>query len=100
MGAQEFFGEDMGAFVRGDSIFSAKSAEILLSSLRSGFIGKSDLLSDEAVQSVFDASSVEAELKDAMNNLSSSERERLDGIVKELTKQSISRFMDRLSTIQ
>lgn len=118
--AQEFFGEDMGAFVRGESIFSAKSAEILLSSLRSGFIGKSDLLSDEAVQSVVDASSqilalvqqssgassssdassVEAELKDAMNNLSSSERERLDGIVKELTKQSISRFMDRLSTIQ
>merc|ERR1712028_209741 len=98
--AQEFFGEDMGAFVRGESIFSAKSAEILLSSLRSGFIGKSDLLSDEAVQSVADASSVEAELKDAMNKLSSSERERLDGIVKELTKQSISRFMDRLSTIQ
>merc|ERR1711865_438654 len=113
--AQEFFGEGMGDFVRGEIVFSTQSVEILLSGLRSGLIGKTDVLSPEAVQSVIDTmsriltlvqgsssseGSIEKGLEDAMNNLNSSERKRLDDIVNELTQRSITRFLERLSSVE
>lgn len=113
--AQEFFGEGMGDFVRGESVFSTQSVEILLSGLRSGLIGKTDVLSPEAVQSVIDTmsriltlvqgsssseGSIEKGLQDAVNNLNSSERKRLDDIVNELTQRSITRFLERLSSVE
>jgi len=113
--AQEFFGEDMGDFVRGESVFSAQSIEILLGGLRSGLIGRTDVLSPESVQSVIDtlsriltlvqgSSSSEASMKkdlhDAVDNLDSSERQRLDDIVNKLTQQTITRFLERLSSVE
>ena len=114
--AQEFFGPEIGDFVRGDSVFSVRSVEILLGALRSGVIGRSDVLSPEAVEAVTSSvstfvslargssspepsSRVEKELVDALDALSPSERERLDDIINELTRRSIARSMDRLSTI-
>lgn len=113
--AQEFFGEDMGDFVRGESVFSAQSIEILLGGLRSGLIGRTDVLSPESVQSVIDTlsriltlvqgsssseASMEKDLHDAVDNLDSSERQRLDDIVNKLTQQTITRFLERLSSVE
>jgi len=113
--AEEFFGDGMGDFVRGESVFSAKSIEILLSGLRSGAVGKIDLLSPEAIQTVVDTlagilnlvqgsssseSSIEKDLREAVNNLDASEKERFDGIVNELTQRSITRLLERLSTLK
>lgn len=113
--AQEFFGESMGDFVRGESVFSTESIEILLSGLRSGVVGKTDLLSPEAVQTVVDTltsiltlvqgsssseSAMEKDLRDAVNNLDAMEKERFDGIVNELTQRSITRLLERLSKVE
>merc|ERR1711935_836949 len=113
--AQEFFGENMGDFVRGESVFSAESIEILLSGLRSGVVGKTDLLSPEAVETVVDTttsiltlvqgsssseSAMEKDLRDAVNNLNAAEKERFDGIVNELTQRSITRLLERLSNVE
>jgi hypothetical protein len=115
--AQEFFGPEIGDFVRGDSVFSVQSVEILLGALRSGVIGRSDIFSPEAVEAVTSSvsrivslargssspgpsSTIEQELEDALDALSPSERERLDDIINELTRRSIARSIDRLSTKQ
>merc|ERR1712003_564623 len=96
--AEEFFGEGMGDFVRGESVFSTESIEILLSGLRSGVVGKTDLLSPEAIATVVNTmtsvlnlvqgsssseSSMEKDLRDALNDLDDVEKERFDGIVNE-----------------
>ena len=118
--AQEFFGEGVGDFVRGESVLSTKSIEILLGGLRSGVFGKTDLLSPEAIQTVVDTlsssltliqqqgsssstesePSIKTELKNAVSNLDESEKQRLDGIVDELTKRSITRLLERLSNVK
>jgi len=117
--AEEFFGEGVGDFVRGESVLSTKSIEILLSGLRSGVVGKTDLLSPEAIQTVIDTLSssltliqqqgssspeselsMETELKDAVNILDASEKERLDDIVDEVTKRSMTRLLQRLSNVK
>jgi len=105
----------MGDFVRGESVFSAQSIEILLSGLRSGVVGKTDLLSEEAVSTVVDTatsiltlvqgsateeSSMEKDLRDAVNNLDAMEKERFDGIVNELTQRLITRVLERLSNVE
>ena len=113
--ATEFFGKEVGSFVMGESVFSVQTAEILLGGLRSGVIGRSNVLSAEAVQSVIETTSsilsrvrgsnpkspiVERELGEAIANLDKSERERLDHITEELTRRTIARIIDRLSASQ
>lgn len=113
--ATEFFGEEVGAFVKGESVFSTQTAEILLAGLRSGVIGRTDVLSPEAVQSVLDSTSsilsrvrgskagttrVEKELSEAISNLDENESALLEDIVNEITQRSIARALDRLSTVE
>lgn len=114
--AQEFLGDEFGSFVRGESVFSAQSVEILLGGLRSGALGRTDVLSLETVQNAVDSvsrvmslvrgststssKSLEAEVQDAVDNLSESERARFDDIAKELTRRSIARSLDRLSSLR
>lgn len=113
--AQEFFGENMGNFVRGESVFGRESIEILLSGLRSGVVGKTDLLSEEAVETVVETttnilnlvqgsssneSALEKDLRDAVNNLDAKEKVRFDKIVNELTQRSITRLLERLSNVE
>eukprot|EP00535_Pseudo-nitzschia_heimii_P005879 CAMPEP_0197176156 /NCGR_PEP_ID=MMETSP1423-20130617/2175_1 /TAXON_ID=476441 /ORGANISM="Pseudo-nitzschia heimii, Strain UNC1101" /LENGTH=906 /DNA_ID=CAMNT_0042625479 /DNA_START=161 /DNA_END=2881 /DNA_ORIENTATION=- len=113
--AQEFFGEGMGDFVRGESVFSTESIEILLSGLRSGIVGKTDVLSPEAIETVVNTvtstlnlvqgsssseSSLEKQLRDALNNLDATEKERFDGVVNELTERTITRLRNRLSRVE
>ena len=113
--AQEFFGESMGDFVRGESVFSAESIEILLGALRSGVVGKTDLLSPEAIETVVDTttsvlnlvqgssssdSQMEKDLRDAIGNLDTTEKGRFDEIVNELTQRSMTRLLERLSSVE
>jgi aarF domain-containing kinase len=112
--ATEFFGEEIGNFVKGQGIFTAKTAEIVLVALRSGVMGRSDVLSPQVVQTVIDTASnmvsrvrgsgsgmtkVEKELTAAMDNLDNLERAQLDEIVQEITRRTIARTVQRLSAI-
>lgn len=113
--AAEFFGDDVGNFVRGESVLSVQSIELLLSGLRSGVLGRTDLLSPEAINSVVSTTSnllslarsgsspqsakFDQELSSALDNLSASERAQLDTIVEELTQRQIARILQRLSKI-
>jgi predicted unusual protein kinase regulating ubiquinone biosynthesis (AarF/ABC1/UbiB family) len=117
--ATEFFGPEVGAFARGESVFSTRTVELLLAGLRSGAIGRTDALSPEAIQSVLDATSnalsfvrrnngtsgassssqLEQELTMAIDNLNDEERGRLNTIVEELTQRTIARALQRLNTI-
>jgi hypothetical protein len=113
--ASEFFGEEVGDFVRGESILSTKSAELLLAGLRSGVIGRTEVLSPGAVQNVVNIASnmlavaranstspdsqLEKELTFAVANLDQDERARLDMIVQEITQRSIARILERMASI-
>jgi hypothetical protein len=112
--ATEFFGEGIGAFVRGESVFSTKTADILLAGLRSGLLGKTDVLSPQAVQSVIESSSsilslvrgsnsettqLEKDFTEAIESLDTTEKERLDYIINELTQRAITRALERLSSV-
>ena len=85
-----------------------------LAGLRSGVLGRTDVLSSEAVQSVIDSTSnilsqvrgsnsattqVDKELSEAINNLNEKESALLDDIVTELTQRTITRALERLSKI-
>jgi hypothetical protein len=113
--ATEFFGSDFGNFVKGESVFSRKTVEILLGGLRSGAIGKTDVVSPEALDAVMqstsnilslvrgssaESTSVEKELTAAIDNLDESERALLDEITQELTRRTITRGVERLRQIE
>jgi hypothetical protein len=109
--AEEFFGKDLAEFVRGDSVFSAQSMGILLSSLRSGAFDKVDFLSPRVIENITESASrvislvrgtntpgtVDLALQDAVDKLDASERERLKEIVNELTRRTIARLLARIS---
>jgi aarF domain-containing kinase len=109
--AEEFFGKELAEVVRGESVFSAQSIGIFLSGLRSGAFQKVDALGPGAIEYVTESASrilslgrgsssssmVEQALQDAVNNLDTSERERLEEIVNELTRRTIARFLARIS---
>lgn len=112
--AEEFFGKEMAEFVRGESVFSSQSIEILLSGLRSGAFKKVDALSPEVIESIATSASriislargsnsygstsrVDKALQDAVNSLDYPERGRLEEIVNELTRRTIARSLERLS---
>lgn len=112
--AREFFGDDVAAFVKGESVLSTKTAELVLVALRSGVVGRSDLLSSDTAQRVVEtvgnivsqvrgsssqSTEFEAELNAALSELDDNERAQLDEIVAELTQRSISRVLDRLASV-
>jgi len=112
--AREFFGDDVAAFVKGESVLSTKTAELVLVALRSGVVGRSDVLSSDTAQRVVEtvggivsqvrgsssrSTEFEAELNAALSELDDKERAQLDDIVSELTQRSISRVLDRLSSV-
>jgi predicted unusual protein kinase regulating ubiquinone biosynthesis (AarF/ABC1/UbiB family) len=113
----EIFGDEVAAFVRGESVISVKSAQIVLSAVRSGILADSNLLSNEnartvvrGVGSLLDNISrgsvggtnngIETKLKDAMSKLDETERNTLNHITEELVKRSIQRATERLKGVQ
>jgi aarF domain-containing kinase len=111
--AGELFGEGVADFLRGESVLSAKSGQLLISAVRSGVLADDNLLSGETAQSVLNTVSslfnsaagstnsaeIEQKLSEALSQLSESERKRLDGIVEELIQRSISRATNRLAGV-
>merc|ERR1712127_671030 len=111
--AGELFGEGVADFLRGESVLSAKSGQLLISAVRSGVLADDNLLSGETAQSVLDTVSslfnsaagstnsaeIEQKLSEALSQLSESERKRLDDIVEELIQRSISRATNRLAGV-
>lgn len=109
----ELFGEEVADFVRGESILSVKSVQLLLGAVRSGVLADSNLLSGdtakvvmENVGSLLDSVStkgssqkLESQLKDALSELDVSERQQLDAITEEIVQQVISKATVRLSGV-
>lgn len=109
----ELFGEEVADFVRGESILSVKSVQLLLSAVRSGVLADTNLLSGDTakaalqnVGSLLDSISssgssqeFEGKLKNALSELDESERQLLDTITEEIVQQIISKATDRLSGV-
>ena len=112
-GAREFFGDEVGDLIKGEKVLSAQTVDFVLKALRSGALGRSDLISPEAAQPVLDFvqnavnvlrrgngdSSVESEFTDALDSLSEQERARFDEITNQLTQRALQRTVARLSNI-
>jgi len=115
-GASELFGENVAEFLRGESVVSVKSAQLLLSAVRSGGLANAndELLNGVAAESLLDGtryvlnalgnsdsttSDLEDQLESAISNLDEIEKTRLDQIISELTQRTISRASARLADI-
>ena len=113
--AEEFFGESVSEFLRGESVLSLKSIQLLLAAVQSGVLGNNSLLNGDAAKSVIDAISstinslgtsqngvtnnIEDILKEAVSQLSESERKELDTITEEIVNRSILRATERLAGV-
>jgi aarF domain-containing kinase len=112
--ATEFFGEEFGSFIKGESVFSTRTVELAIAALKSGAIGRTDALSPEATDAVInavsntlslvggansDSNQFEKELTESIDNLDEKESARLKEITTELTQRSIARALERLSTV-
>jgi hypothetical protein len=110
--ATEFLGEEVAEFTRGEGVLSAKSGNLVLGAIRSGAFGQRDFLSNANVQNALETVgtllnnlsstsdiNMEETLSTAMEGLETDERERLDAIVEELTRRSLSRAAERMSEV-
>lgn len=111
----ELFGQEVATFVRGESVISIKSANIVLSALKSGILADSSLLSSQTAQNILrglgsilstvsrrdkgDGTDLEMKIRDAVSKLDKNERGRLDTITEELVKRSIERATQRLQSV-
>ena len=114
---KEFFGQDIADFVRGDSVLSLRSIEVLLSALQSGVFGQTDLTSNETIQGLVsslgdtagsllrnragntEVGAFDVQVREALGGLDDEERSRLDNIVQQLVERSLQRALDRLATV-
>ena len=114
---KEFFGQDIADFVRGDSVLSLRSIEVLLSALQSGVFGQTDLTSNETIQGLVsslgdtagsllrnragntEVGAFDVQVREALDGLDDEERSRLDNIVQQLVERSLQRASDRLATV-
>jgi len=117
-GAREFFGDEICDLILGERVLSAQTVNLVLKALRSGVLGRSDLVNgnSEVAQSVLSfldnalnavrrgstsssGSELEADFYEALDSLSDTERARFDSIVEELTQRSVNRAVARLSKV-
>ena len=111
--AEQFVGPDVAKFLRGDEIFSAQTAKLVLAAATTGLLGNgnnmmgtpaakstmkvlSDLLRRLDRGSTGTKMSVEEALAGATSKLSDEERDRLDGIVTELASKILRRVRTRV----
>jgi len=108
--AEQFVGAEAANFLRGDGLISAQSAKLVLAAATTGLLGNADLLGTPTAQNTLKylsdilqrldqsgSGNVEDTLEEAMSALSSEEKERLDGIVTELTKRILQRVRTRVA---
>ena len=115
----DFIGGEIGGLLKGERVLSSQSMDLVLRTVRSGALGRSDLLpvNNEVVESVTgfvqntwntlrrqpsssDASALELDLYDAMNSLTDTEQAALNDILNEITRRGIERAVDRLSQVE
>jgi len=110
--AGEIFGDHVAEFVRGESVISTKSAELLLGVARSGALGNIDSLNNESIQNIINTlgqltesmnqgtdGSAEQKLSEAVESLNEKQKAKLDEITTELVQRSIERATQRLSNV-
>lgn len=110
--AGEIFGDNVAEFLRGESVLSTKSAELLLGVARSGALGNIDSLSDSSIQNIINTVSqlteslnlgqngeIEGQLSEAVGSLSEKQRAKFDEITSELVRRSVDRVIQRLSNV-
>jgi len=112
----ELFGQEVAELVRGESVLSVKSAQLLLAAVRSGILADTNLLSGDTAKTILlnvgsvlntvagagsggSSGNLEEKLRGALSELDDSERKRLDYITEELVQRSISRTTQRLSGV-
>ena len=111
----DFIGGELGGLVKGDRVLSAQSMNVVLLALRSGVLGRTDLLqgNERSVTAVIefvlnawntvrrssDPSAMETDVLDAVNSLNESERDSLNEIVGEIIQRSMQRAVTRLSKV-
>jgi len=116
-GAREFFGDKIGDLILGERFLRPQTVDLVVKALRSGVLGRNDLMDANSgvAQSVLQfvenalnavrrgsssaSSELEAEFYEAMDSLSDKERTRFDEIVNELTLRAINRAVTRLSSV-
>jgi len=111
--AGELFGENVAEFLRGESVISVKSAQLILSGVRSGVLADSNLLSSDNAKNVLNSvgsllsslsrdvatDNLEKKVSTAVSQLDDKERKCLDEITEELIKRIISRATERLAGV-
>jgi len=118
-GVGQLFGDEVAQFLKGESVLSSKSAEMMLAAVRSGGLANEELLQGVSAESILQGVSfvlntlgvssevegtsmgndLEAKLGKAFSHLDISERKRLDNITSELMQRLISKATDRLSGV-
>ena len=109
----ELFGKEAAEFVRGESVLSIKSVQLVLGAVRSGILADSNVLNGDTAKSILEnvgtlmnsvagsesESSMENKLKTALSQLDDSERQRLDMITEEIVRRSIAKATERLENV-
>ena len=116
----DFIGDEIGGLLKGERVLSPQSVDLVLRTVRSGALGRSDLLpvNNEVLQSVTgfvqnawntvrrqsntnsNASALELDLFNAVKSLSDTEQEAMNEIINEITRRSIERAVNRLSKVE
>jgi hypothetical protein len=114
-GAREFFGNEIGDLIKGERVLSIETIDVLLKGIRSGALGRSDILSSNSAKSVIDfvetalsvvrrgsqsrKDGVGSDYTEVLGSLSTTERARLDDIITELTQRALKRVTARLEKV-
>ena len=111
-------GPEIASLFKGERVLRPATMQVVLQALRSGALGRSQVLSSSAAQSVLEfvgtaldqvqggratdptSSAQSAELYQILGNLPAEERARLDEILEELTSRAIQRALQRLEKIE
>eukprot|EP00977_Amphora_coffeiformis_P004663 scaffold1001_cov169-Amphora_coffeaeformis.AAC.10 len=114
-GADEFLGRDIADVLKGKKVLRPQTMQVVIQALRSGALGRSQVLSSRAAKSVLDfvGSALDqvsrggksndagtAEVYEIINNLPANERARLDDILEEVTSRAIQRALSRIEKIE
>lgn len=112
--ATSFFGEGIGKLVKGERVLSTHSVRILVKTMRSGALGRRDLISSDGVQSLLrfventlnlsdssgELTDFEKDVAEAINSLDPNERQRFDAIVEDLAERATERAVERLVDVE
>lgn len=117
-GAEEFLGPDIAGLFKGERVLRPQTMQVVVDALRSGALGRSEVLGSSAAKSVLDfvsnalnqvqqrnggkrsGATGAPEIYQIINNLPAAERARLDEILEELTQRAIQRALQRLEKIE